>query len=57
MCRFTAVAEVLLQVREQLQKLQEQNKKFNSTDASSLPGPNAEIETFALSLLTKLLAK
>ncbi|KAF0026016.1 hypothetical protein F2P81_020753 [Scophthalmus maximus] len=50
---FTTVAEVLLQVRQLLQKLQEQSKKYNSADASGLPG---EPETFALSLLTKLLA-
>ncbi|XP_068561187.1 signal transducer and activator of transcription 1-alpha/beta-like [Cebidichthys violaceus] len=52
---FTTVAETLLQVREQLQKLQDQNQKYNSTDASSLPGPMAEIWKFTLSLLTKLL--
>ncbi|XP_073329810.1 signal transducer and activator of transcription 1-alpha/beta-like [Pagrus major] len=49
---FTAVAEVLQEVREQLQKLQEQNQKYNSTDAS----PLTEIENFALSLFTKLLS-
>ncbi|XP_031695063.1 signal transducer and activator of transcription 1-alpha/beta-like [Anarrhichthys ocellatus] len=53
---FTTVAETLLQVREQLQKLQDQNKKYKSADASSLTGPMAEIEKFTLSLLTKLLA-
>ncbi|XP_040004701.1 signal transducer and activator of transcription 1-alpha/beta-like [Xiphias gladius] len=46
-----SVAEVLIQVRQQLQKLQDQNEKYNSTDASSLPG---ETEKFALSLVTKL---
>ncbi|XP_044073402.1 signal transducer and activator of transcription 1-alpha/beta-like isoform X2 [Siniperca chuatsi] len=52
---FTIVAEVLLRVREQLQMLQDQNKKYSS-DASNLPGPLAEIEKLAWSLLTKLLA-
>ncbi|XP_040913732.1 signal transducer and activator of transcription 1-alpha/beta-like [Toxotes jaculatrix] len=49
---FTGVAEVLIQVRQQLLKLQDQSKKYNITDASSLPD---ETEKFALSLLTKLL--
>ncbi|KAM9347682.1 uncharacterized protein ABDE67_011946 [Symphorus nematophorus] len=53
---FTTVAEVLLRVREQLQKLQEQNKKYNSTDASNLTGPMAEMEKFTVSLLIKLLS-
>ncbi|XP_070770333.1 signal transducer and activator of transcription 1-alpha/beta-like [Enoplosus armatus] len=53
---FTSVAEVLLRVREELQKLQDQNKKYNGTDASNPPGPMAEIDKFARSLLTKLLA-
>ncbi|XP_049449393.1 signal transducer and activator of transcription 1-alpha/beta-like isoform X2 [Epinephelus fuscoguttatus] len=52
---FTTVAEVLLQVREQLQKLQDQNKKYNSTDDSSPTGPMAEIENFTLSLFKNLL--
>lgn len=52
---FTTVAEVLLQVREQLQKLEDQNKKYNSTDASSPTSPRAEIEKFALSLFKELL--
>ncbi|XP_026231860.1 signal transducer and activator of transcription 1-alpha/beta-like isoform X2 [Anabas testudineus] len=51
---FTTVAEVLLQIRQQLQKLQEQNNKYNYSDGFTLPV--GEIETFALSLLTKLLA-
>ncbi|XP_071337338.1 signal transducer and activator of transcription 1-alpha/beta-like [Trachinotus anak] len=50
---FTAVAEVLVQVRKERQKLQEQNKKYNSNDASGL---HEETEKSALSLLTKLLA-
>nr|WKF45145.1 signal transducer and activator of transcription 1-like protein [Epinephelus akaara] len=52
---FTTVAEVLLQVREQLQKLQDQNKKYSNTDDSSPTGPVAEIENFTLSLFKKLL--
>uniref|UniRef100_A0A4W6BVR8 STAT transcription factor protein interaction domain-containing protein n=1 Tax=Lates calcarifer TaxID=8187 RepID=A0A4W6BVR8_LATCA len=51
---FTAVADVLIQVNQELQKLQDQSKKYNSPDASSFPG---ETENFTLSLLTKLLAK
>ncbi|XP_035030376.1 signal transducer and activator of transcription 1-alpha/beta-like isoform X2 [Hippoglossus stenolepis] len=50
---FTTVAEVLLQVRQQLQKLQDHNKKYNGTDASSLLGAHEEL---TLSLLTLLLA-
>ncbi|TKS67565.1 Signal transducer and activator of transcription 4 [Collichthys lucidus] len=53
---FTAVAEVLLRVREQLHKLQEQSKQYNSIDVSNLSGPMAENEKSAVSLLTKLLA-
>ncbi|XP_023118075.2 signal transducer and activator of transcription 1-alpha/beta-like [Amphiprion ocellaris] len=52
---FTIVAEVIVGIREQLQKLQEQNNKYNCTDASSLAATMVEIEKFALSLLTKLL--
>ncbi|KAI9535046.1 hypothetical protein NQZ68_007134 [Dissostichus eleginoides] len=54
---FTAVAEVLLRVREQLQKLKEQNNTPDSTDASNLPGLMAIIENQTLSLFTQLLAK
>ncbi|XP_078119247.1 signal transducer and activator of transcription 1-alpha/beta-like [Sander vitreus] len=53
---FRTVADVLLRVREQLQKLQDQNKKYNSTDTSSLPDPIAENERFTQLLFTKLLA-
>ncbi|KAK5890800.1 hypothetical protein CesoFtcFv8_014286 [Champsocephalus esox] len=53
---FTAVAEVLLRVREQLQKLKEQNNTPGSTDASNLPGLMATIENRTLSLFTQLLA-
>ncbi|XP_068186326.1 signal transducer and activator of transcription 4 [Antennarius striatus] len=51
---FTAVAEVLLGVHEQMQKLQDQNKN-SSSNASNLSGPMAEIEKFNRTLLTKLL--
>ncbi|XP_067373544.1 signal transducer and activator of transcription 1-alpha/beta-like isoform X2 [Channa argus] len=50
---FTTMAQVLLQVRQQLQKLQDQNKKYGSTDGSTLP---VETDMFAESLLKKLLA-
>ncbi|KAA8588359.1 hypothetical protein FQN60_001553 [Etheostoma spectabile] len=53
---FTTVAHVLLRVREQLQELQDQNQKYNSTDTSSLSGTIAEIERSTLLSLTKLLA-
>ncbi|KAM6978449.1 signal transducer and activator of transcription 1b [Tautogolabrus adspersus] len=53
---FTAVAEVLLQIPKQLQKLQDLIGKYNSTDSSNLTGQMAEIESFALSLLKKLLS-
>lgn len=53
-CRFTAVAEVLMQVRQELQKLQEQNQKYNSPNTSGL---YQETEKSALLLLRKLLAK
>ena len=56
-CRFTTVADVLLRVREQLQKLQEQNKTYNSTVVSNLTGPMAEMEKFTMALLIKLLSK
>ncbi|XP_037543107.1 signal transducer and activator of transcription 1-alpha/beta-like [Nematolebias whitei] len=49
---FTAVAEVLLGVREQLEKLQDQNKKYSRADISA---PIAELNKFALFLITKLL--
>uniref|UniRef100_UPI0037E7FF48 signal transducer and activator of transcription 1-alpha/beta-like isoform X2 n=1 Tax=Semicossyphus pulcher TaxID=241346 RepID=UPI0037E7FF48 len=53
---FTTVAEVLLIICKQLQKLQDLIKKYNSTDASNLLGPMAEIKRFALSLLQRLLS-
>ncbi|XP_051814509.1 signal transducer and activator of transcription 1-alpha/beta-like [Acanthochromis polyacanthus] len=52
---FTVAAEVIVGIREQLLKLQEQNNKYNCTDASSLAANMVEIQKFALSLLTKLL--
>ncbi|XP_029315529.1 signal transducer and activator of transcription 1-alpha/beta-like [Cottoperca gobio] len=52
---FTTVAEVLLRLHEQLQNLQDQNKKYGSADASSLLGRMAEIKNTTLSLFTKLL--
>ncbi|KAM7407848.1 hypothetical protein PAMA_003557 [Pampus argenteus] len=51
---FTTVAEVLHQIHQELQKLQDQCKKYDITDASSLPGP-AELEKFRLSLYKELL--
>ncbi|XP_042350459.1 signal transducer and activator of transcription 1-alpha/beta-like [Plectropomus leopardus] len=53
---FTTVAEVLLHIREQQQKLQDQNKKDNSTDASSPADPLADIEKITLSLFVQLLS-
>ncbi|XP_070831734.1 signal transducer and activator of transcription 1-alpha/beta-like [Chaetodon trifascialis] len=53
---FTSVAEALLRVREQLQKVRDQNSRYNGVDASDLCAPMAEIEKFALSLLAKLVA-
>ncbi|XP_068602075.1 signal transducer and activator of transcription 4 [Brachionichthys hirsutus] len=52
---FTAVAEVLLGVHEQMQKRQNQNQNGGS-DASSLSVLAAEIEGFNRTLFTKLLA-
>ncbi|XP_019955224.2 signal transducer and activator of transcription 1-like [Paralichthys olivaceus] len=49
---FTTVAGILIQVNQQLQKLQEQNKKYNYTDASI---PLREPGKFAQSLLQNLL--
>ncbi|KAM7380881.1 hypothetical protein PAMP_004151 [Pampus punctatissimus] len=51
---FSTVAEVLQQIHQELQKLQDQSKNYNITDASSLPGP-AELEKFRLSLYKELL--
>lgn len=49
--------EMLLELREQLQKLQQQSDKYNSTDASNFSNSLAEIEKMAASLCTKLLVK
>ncbi|XP_026151589.1 signal transducer and activator of transcription 1-alpha/beta-like [Mastacembelus armatus] len=48
---FSAVAELLLHVRQQLQKLQDLIKKYNSAQTSSLP----DIIEFAAFLFIKLL--
>uniref|UniRef100_A0A7N8XF71 Signal transducer and activator of transcription n=1 Tax=Mastacembelus armatus TaxID=205130 RepID=A0A7N8XF71_9TELE len=50
---FSAVAELLLHVRQQLQKLQDLIKKYNSAQTSSLP----DIIEFAAFLFIKLLTK
>ncbi|XP_037832156.1 signal transducer and activator of transcription 1-alpha/beta-like isoform X1 [Kryptolebias marmoratus] len=52
---FTAVAEVLLGVRDQLQKLQDQNNIYSPTDASNFSASIAAIDKFVLSNVTKLL--
>ncbi|KAM9363983.1 signal transducer and activator of transcription 1-like [Pholidichthys leucotaenia] len=51
---FTAVAEVLLGVHDQLQKLQEQNSKYSSHDGLGLPASVVEMEKCTLSLLKKV---
>eukprot|EP00064_Thunnus_orientalis_P017473 superscaffoldBa00003720_g17556 len=53
---FTTVAEVLQQIHQELQKLQDQSKKYNITDDSNLPGL-PDIEKFTLSLYKELLTK
>ncbi|CAJ1078701.1 signal transducer and activator of transcription 1-alpha/beta-like isoform X1 [Xyrichtys novacula] len=53
---FTAVAEVLLEIHKQLQKLRDILVKYKRTEASSISTPMAEIETHVLSLLKKLLS-
>ncbi|KAM4558661.1 signal transducer and activator of transcription 1-like isoform 2-T2 [Odontesthes bonariensis] len=53
---FTTVAEVLYGVREQLQKMQDQNNKYNAAETSSLTASIDEIERLVLSLITKLLS-
>lgn len=52
-CRFTAVAEALVDVRDELQKLQELSKKYDS----DLCAPVAKMDKFALSLCAKLISK
>lgn len=48
---------MLLELREQLQKLQQQDEKYNGDDASRLSAPLEEIEKAAASLCIKLLQK
>lgn len=57
MRRFTSVMETLLDVREQLQKLKQQDKKYNSACVSEFSAPLEEIEKAAASLCIKLLKK
>ncbi|XP_047456341.1 signal transducer and activator of transcription 1-alpha/beta-like isoform X2 [Mugil cephalus] len=52
---FTTVAEVLLEIHKQLQKLQEQDNKYSSCYGVSLAASLAEMQTFGQSLLAKLL--
>ncbi|XP_028991716.1 signal transducer and activator of transcription 1-alpha/beta-like isoform X2 [Betta splendens] len=49
---FTTVAEVLLHVRQQVQKMQDQDKKYNNSDVSN---SSEAIDTCAQSLVMKLL--
>ncbi|XP_029968705.1 signal transducer and activator of transcription 1-alpha/beta-like isoform X2 [Salarias fasciatus] len=49
---FTSVAEVLLEVRDQLQKLLQWSHRYN-TDSSTMPTVT-QIDAFAVSLLTRL---
>lgn len=49
--------ETLLDVREQLQKLKQQDKKYNSACVSEFSAPLEEIEKAAASLCIKLLKK
>lgn len=57
MCRFTSALKVLLELRELLQELQQQNKKYNSADASEFFAPLEETEKAVASLCIKLLKK
>lgn len=57
MCRFTSVLKVLLELRELLQKLQQQNGKQGSADASEFSAPLEETERAVASLCIKLLKK
>ncbi|KAM6934521.1 signal transducer and activator of transcription 1-alpha/beta-like [Xenentodon cancila] len=52
---FTTITEVLFAVREQLQKLQDQNNKYSSSAACSLNASLPEFEKFTLVLITNLL--
>lgn len=57
MRRFTSVLKVLLELRELLQKLQQQNRKQDSADASEFSAPLEETEKAVASLCIKLLKK
>lgn len=48
---------MLLQVHQQLKKLQEQNSKHHIANASNLPQVIEQIDTFTKSLLLKLIEK
>lgn len=52
---FSAVGEMLLQIIQQLKKLQEQSSRAQSNDVSHMTEVLQEIHTFTTALLTKLL--
>eukprot|EP00066_Takifugu_rubripes_P001204 XP_003962244.1 PREDICTED: signal transducer and activator of transcription 1-alpha/beta-like [Takifugu rubripes] len=52
---FSSVMEMLLELREQLQKLQQQDRKYNSAEVSQFSAPLEEIEKAASSLCIRLL--
>ncbi|KAM3862162.1 signal transducer and activator of transcription 1-alpha/beta-like [Diretmus argenteus] len=52
---FTAVAEVLQQVGQQLKKLQEQEQKYSSNGATDVHNCISKIEDFRLQMFQKLL--
>lgn len=49
--------EMLLELREQLQKRQQQDRKYNSAEVSQFSAPLEEIEKAASSLCIKLLQR
>ncbi|CAN9497959.1 unnamed protein product [Ophioblennius macclurei] len=51
---FTSVAEVLLEARKHLQRLLKSSQRYNNADSSTFPTTMAQIDAFAVSLLTKL---
>lgn len=57
MCRFTSVVKVLLELRELLQELQQQNRKYDCADASEFSASLEETEKAVASLCIKLLKK
>lgn len=57
MCRFTSVLKVLLELRELLQELQQQNRKYDGADASEFSAPLEETKRAVASLCIKLLKK